>query len=101
MFHMYRPKQWHQRQTVDTAIQLVEDYVAWADAHSARLAMAGRDKDAAYARALLELGRDHLNLLYWHRHELLSRERPREQGRAVSETFLVRALRRWGREGLH
>jgi hypothetical protein len=73
MFRVYRPEPWHQRQIVDTAIRLVEDYVAWADAHGARLATAGRDKDAAYARALRELGRDHLNLLHRHRHELLSR----------------------------
>lgn len=101
MFREYRPEPWHQRQIVDTAIRLVEDYVAWVDAHGARLATAGRDKDAAYARALRELGRDHLNLLHWRRHELLSRERLRERGRTASEAFLVGALRRWGRGGLH
>jgi hypothetical protein len=78
MLHRYRPEPWHQCKVCDPAIHLVEDYVALAEGLSARLAKAGRVEDAAYARVLLELGRNHLDLLRWHRQELLSPERPPE-----------------------
>src|SRR4051794_17253327 len=60
------------------------------------LAAVGRDEDSAYARALLRLGRSHLDLLCRSRHRLLSRERPRGEGWATTEAALLNTLRRWG-----
>ena len=62
------------------AILLAESYVEWVDALQERLAAAGWGEDAAYARALRELGRAHLALLRRSERELLTRGRPREGG---------------------
>ena len=83
-------------QTLDRAIQLVEDHTARMEALSVRLAAIGRDEDAAYAKALLRLGRSYLDLLCRSRHRLLSRERPRGVGWAITEAALLSTLRRWG-----
>ncbi len=77
---------------VDAAILLTEEQAAKMEALRASLAAAGWDKDAAYARALLELARGHLALLRWRREELLARERSREEDGAFG-TFLGRILR--------
>ena len=90
------------RRTLDNleaAILLVEEHIGWMEVLRARLAAAGRGKDAAYAYSLLELRRGHLALLRWRREELLSRERPRQGGGGAFGAFLVRALRRRGRAG--
>jgi hypothetical protein len=56
---MFRPcrSERYRLQTIDRAIQPVEDHIARMEALSATLAAVGRDEDAAYARALLRLGR--------------------------------------------
>jgi hypothetical protein len=95
---MFRPcrSERYRLQTIDRAIQLVEDHIARMEALSATLAAVGRDEDAAYARALLRLGRSYLDLLCRSRHWLLSRERPRGEGWATTEAALLNTLRRWG-----
>jgi hypothetical protein len=98
MFHVFQLARSQRRQIIDrleVAIRLVEDHVAWAEAYSARLAAAGRTEDATYARASLELGRLHLDLLCRGRRRLLLREWPREGGRAALEACLLNALRDW------
>jgi hypothetical protein len=95
---MFRPcrSERYRLQTIDRAIQPVEDHIARMEALSATLAAVGRDEDAAYARALLRLGRSYLDLLCRSRHWLLSRERPRGEGWATTEAALLNTLRRWG-----
>jgi len=95
---MFRPcrSERYRLQTIDRAIQLVEDHTTRMEALSATLAAVGRDEDAAYARALLRLGRSYLDLLCRSRHWLLSRERPRGEGWATTEAALLNTLRRWG-----
>jgi hypothetical protein len=95
---MFRPcrSERYRLQTIDRAIQLVTDHIARMEALSATLAAVGRDEDAAYARALLRLGRSYLDLLCRSRHWLLSRERPRGEGWATTEAALLNTLRRWG-----
>src|SRR5690349_8274377 len=95
MFHSWRSGCYRWR-TLDRAIQLVEDHIAQMEALSARLAAVGRDEDAAYARALLRLGRSHLDLLCRSRHRLFSRERPRGGDWATTEAALLDTLQRWG-----
>jgi hypothetical protein len=95
---MFRPcrSERYRLQTIDRAIQPVEDHIARMEALSATLAAVGRDEDAAYARALLRLGRSYLDLLCRSRHWLLLRERPRGEGWATTEAALLNTLRRWG-----
>ena len=98
MFHVFQLARSQRRQIIDrleVAIRLVEDHVAWAESFSARLVLAGRTEDANYARASLELGRLHLDLLCRGRRRLLLREWPREGGRAALEACLLNALRDW------
>jgi hypothetical protein len=95
MFRPYRSER-YRLQTIDRAIQLVKDHIARMEALSATLAAVGRDEDAAYARALLRLGRSYLDLLCRSRHWLLSRERPRGEGWATTEAALLNTFRRWG-----
>ena len=93
---MFRPcrSERYRLQTIDRAIQLVEDHMTRMEALSATLAAVGRDEDAAYARALLRLGRSYLDLLCRSRHWLLSRERPRGEGWATTEAALLNTLLR-------
>jgi hypothetical protein len=95
---MFRPcrSERYRLQTIDRAVQLVEDHMTRMEALSATLAAVGRDEDAAYARALLRLGRSYLDLLCRSRHWLLSRERPRGEGWSTTEAALLNTLRRWG-----
>jgi hypothetical protein len=104
MLRTYLPEPWPPRRTLDaldTAIQLIEDQISWTNAHSARMAMAGRDEDVAYARDLLEFSRSYLDLLRRSRQELLSRKRPQEKGDVSFGTLLGDALRGWRRSGRH
>jgi hypothetical protein len=77
---------------LDEAILLAENYTEWADALCGRLTAAGRSEDAAYACALVELGRARLAVLRHARGRLLSRSWPREDGGAW-RVLLVRTFR--------
>jgi hypothetical protein len=91
MFRLCRPATWHRRQALDSvelAIQMIEDYVAWTATHSARLTAAGRANDASYARASLDLGQLYLSLLRQGRCQMLAGERPGIDSRAAFESSL-------------
>ncbi|HSH82355.1 MAG TPA: hypothetical protein VLA19_27825 [Herpetosiphonaceae bacterium] len=93
---------WSQRRTLgalDAVIERIEYQIDWTDAQSARMAKVGRLKDSAYAKALLERGRSHLELLRQCRQELLSQEQPRQKGGAPFSSLLGGGFRGWDRPG--
>ena len=104
MFSVCRPATWYRRQSFDSldfAIQLVEDHVARTAALSARLATAGYADAAIYARASLELGQLYLDLLRRGQFRLLMGERLRAENCAAIKASLFNAPRLGGEAGLH
>lgn len=103
MFSIWRAATWHRRQNLDSldlAIQLVEDHVARTATLSARLAAAGHANAASYARASLELGRLYLDLLRQSRFRLLTCGRLRVGNCAAIKVSLFNAPRLGGDTGL-